>query len=121
MSHTKGFKNGTASYLNEVDACEMLTNNKFFRPPHGQLRRGQYKALIRKGYKIVFWDVISYDFEKIPEMMCARNVIKNCRNGSIVLFHDNPKAERNLKYALPQVLRHFSEQGYTFRSLDKLH
>jgi peptidoglycan/xylan/chitin deacetylase (PgdA/CDA1 family) len=120
MYHSKGFKNSTAAYVEEVEACEKLTNNRFFRPPHGQLRRGQYKALIRKGYNIVFWDVISYDFENIPETICARNVIKNSRNGSIVLFHDNFKAERNLRYALPLVLRHFSDQGYNFRSLDKI-
>ena len=117
MYHLKGFQNTTKDYLVEVEACEQLTQSRLFRPPYGQLKRSQYRALIEAGYHIVFWDVISYDYEKIPEQECLKNVMDHTRNGSIVLFHDNKKAEKNLKYALPVFLKHFSEQGYEFRGL----
>ena len=117
MLHTKGFKNTTGDYVREVEECKKLVQNNLFRPPYGQLKRGQYKALIERGYKIILWDVISYDFEKITEKECADNVLKNTKNGSIVLFHDNIKAEKNIKYALPLFLAHFLEKGYTFQTL----
>jgi peptidoglycan/xylan/chitin deacetylase (PgdA/CDA1 family) len=117
MVHTKGFKTSTDKYMKEVDECRDLVNNSLFRPPYGQLKRPQYKALLRSGYKVILWDVISYDYEKIAPAQCAANVIKNTRNGSIVLFHDNVKAEENLRYALPKFLEHFTEKGFVFKAL----
>jgi hypothetical protein len=34
-----------------------------------------------------------------------------------VVFHDSLKAEKNMTYALPRVLEHFSEAGYVFKRL----
>jgi len=118
MNHIKGFKNNVADYMREVEACKKLVGNNLFRPPYGQLKRSQYKALSDRGYRLILWDVISYDYETIAPETCSSNVIKNTRNGSIVLFHDNLKAEINLKYALPRLLAHFSENGYQFKTLE---
>jgi peptidoglycan/xylan/chitin deacetylase (PgdA/CDA1 family) len=118
MHHVKGFKNNVKDYMDEVNACGNLTGNSMFRPPYGQLKRSQYKALRDRGYKIVFWDVISYDYEKIHEEVCLRNVLDNCKNGSIVLFHDNIKAEKNLRYALPLFLKHFANLQFKFKALE---
>ena len=117
MHHPRGFRRSVAGYLQDVDECRILVNNNLFRPPYGQLSPGQYRGLVRKGYRIILWDVISYDYENIQGEQCARNVLRNTKGGSIVLFHDNIKAEKNLKYALPRFLEHFSEKGFQFRSL----
>jgi peptidoglycan/xylan/chitin deacetylase (PgdA/CDA1 family) len=117
MYHTKGLRSPVPAYIEEVDRCSRLVNNKLFRPPYGSLKPGQYRSLIERGYKIILWDVISYDFEKISEQKCAKNVLRNAQNGSIVLFHDNVKAEKNLRFALPLFLKDFSRQGYRFRGL----
>jgi peptidoglycan-N-acetylglucosamine deacetylase len=117
MHHTRGPRATLLSYLKEVEECGALVKNKLFRPPYGQLRRSQYRALMRKGYRIVLWDVISYDYEKISPADCARNVMKGVKPGSIVLFHDNFKAEKNLKHALPLLLERFSAEGYRFKQL----
>lgn len=117
MHHIKGFRHNVADYVREAEECRRLVDSPLFRPPYGQLKRSQYKALIERGYKIVMWDVISYDFEKISEQRCLENVLRNTRNGSVVLFHDNVKAERNMRYALPRFLETFLEKGYSFRTL----
>jgi len=117
MFHTKGFRNTVGDYVREVEECKKLVENNLFRPPYGQLKRGQYKALIERGYKIILWDVISYDFENISRQECTDNVIKNVKNGSIVLFHDNVKAEANIKHALPLFLEYSLKNGYTFKTL----
>jgi len=118
MLHVKGFKNTVKSYLNEVEDCRKLVQNNLFRPPYGQLKRSQYKALQENGYKIIFWDVISYDYENICEDDCLKNVLTNTKNGSIVLFHDSLKAEKNLRHTLPLFLKHFANLQFQFKALE---
>lgn len=118
MHHVKGFKTDLQEYVKDVHACEELVGGKIFRPPYGQLRRNQYKQLKEEGYQVVFWDVISYDYEKIKKELVLNNVLKHTREGSIVLFHDNVKAEKNLTYALPLFLEHFAKLGYSFKILN---
>jgi len=120
FNHIKGFTTKTAVYMDNTLKCEQLTETKIFRPPYGQLKRPQYKQLLLNGYKIIMWDVISYDYEKISPETCFNNVKNNISNGSIVLFHDNIKAEANLQYALPKTIEHFSKLNYTFVSLQSV-
>lgn len=117
QNHIKGFHSSLLEYMRNVEACEVLTKSKLFRAPYGQLRKSQYRALLRKNYKIIFWDVISYDYERITPQQCLKNVMRYTRPGSIVLFHDNVKAEENVKYALTNTLQHFSGKGFRFRSI----
>lgn len=117
QNHLKGFTSKTQEYLSNVAKCNELTNSKLFRPPYGQLKRQQYRQLLLNGYKIIMWDVISYDYEKISPEACFANVKNNTVSGSIVLFHDNIKAENNLKYALPRTIEYFLKLNYNFVAL----
>lgn len=117
MNHMKGFRNSLADYMRQVEECEKVVDSRLFRPPYGQLKRSQYVALRQKGYKIVFWDVISYDYEQIKEEDCLNNVLQNTREGSIVLFHDSLKADKNLRYSLPLFLKHFANLHFQFKAL----
>lgn len=117
MHHVKGFKLNTRDYLAEVEQCERLTGTKIFRPPYGQLRASQYHALLKRQFRIVMWDVISYDYENITPQQCLNNVLRNAKEGSVVLFHDNVKAEINIKATLPSVLQHFKDKGFQFQAL----
>jgi len=117
FNHVKGFKTKTLDYLSNTEKCESLTNSKLFRPPYGQLKKSQYQQLLFNGYKIIMWDVISYDYENIKPENCLQNVIKNVKNGSIILFHDNVKAEPRIKYALPKTIEHFLKLNYKFAAL----
>jgi peptidoglycan-N-acetylglucosamine deacetylase len=116
-NHIKGFKTKTQEYMSNAGKCESLTNSKLFRPPYGQLKRSQYRSLLENGYRIIMWDVISYDYEKIHPEDCLKNVLRNTKNGSIILFHDNVKAEENIRYALPKTIEHFLQLNYQFSSL----
>jgi peptidoglycan-N-acetylglucosamine deacetylase len=113
-SHKKGWKTKTDDYLADVEAAKKIVASKLFRPPYGKVSRLQL-AELKHNYKIVMWDVLSYDFDKktLPQQ-CATNVIKNARNGSIVVFHDSAKAQENMLFALPLVLQHFKSLGYEF-------
>ena len=116
-NHIKGYKTKVVDYMKNVRKCESLTKTRLFRPPYGQLKPNQYRRLIKLGFKVVLWDVISYDYEEIPKKVCFKNVKNNAGPGSIILFHDNIKAEKNLKYALPKTIEHFLKLNYNFATL----
>jgi hypothetical protein len=66
------------------------------------------------------WDVLSLDYNKnLSGESCLRKTIGAIRPGSIVVFHDSFKAEKNLTYILPRLLGHFAERGYDFKSLSE--
>ena len=90
-------------------------NSKLFRPPYGKIKPSQSKAIRQFGYKIIMWDVLSYDFDPtISVEKCLENVISNTEQGSIIVFHDSLKAEKNLKYALPKAIQILKNRGFVF-------
>ena len=127
FNHLNGWKTATSEYIENVDKAEgqMGNNSKFkiqdsrlFRPPYGKITSKQAKILQRKGFKIVMWDIISYDYDAntSPEK-CLQNVLKNIKPGSVVVFHDSLKAEKNLRFLLPKVLEIIKEDGYLVESI----
>ncbi len=112
-NHLNGWKTNTSTYVANTLLAEKVINSKLFRPPYGKITSKQAKTLQQKGFKIVMWDVISYDYNtSISEEKCLQNVLKNIKPGSIVVFHDSLKAEKNLRYVLPKVLEFISERRW---------
>ncbi len=122
--HLNGWKTKTKEYLENIEKCKTAmanahqpstTNHQpFFRPPYGRMKQSQY-SILNTQYSIVMWDVLSGDFdEKLSAEKCLKNVITKTREGSIVVFHDSIKAQKNLFYALPKFLEHFSKKGFEF-------
>lgn len=132
-NHIKGWQNSAKAYLKNIEEAKkvissQIQNSKIvnqksltknlFRPPYGQITPKQGKKLIELGYKIIMWDVLSFDWDKdTNEENCLNNVIRKTTNGSIIVFHDSIKASKNMKYTLPKVLKHFSNQNYKFGSI----
>ena len=119
--HLNGWKTKTTEYLADIKLFvdqlpEDSPSTSLFRPPYGRITPSQIKALYQ--YKIIMWDVLTMDYNKdISPESCLQNTIKAIRPGSIIVFHDSFKAEKNMRFALPRVLSHFGEKGYSFRSL----
>ena len=73
---------------------------------------------LKKDYKIIMWDVLSYDFDnRYDGKTCYENVIHSARPGSIIVFHDSLKAQDRLRFALPKILQHYADSGFTFEKL----
>ena len=86
----------------------------YFRPPHGWMKHSQYQQ-INNTYQIVMWDIISGDYRSnITPQAVSRNVLNTVRRGSIIVFHDSYKAQKNLTKALPMVIRELKKRGYIF-------
>lgn len=114
MHHLQGMKVTTMRYMRDVTEADNLIGSILFRPPHGLLRWKQAAAL-KAHYNIVMYDLVTRDYSKklTPEQV-IENVKHYTRNGSIIVFHDSLKAERNLREALPAAIKWLKEQGYEF-------
>lgn len=119
--HLNGWEVSVEEYLEDIEKAQKQLvaqggQTTLFRPPYGRLSWRQRKQL--GTYKIVMWDVLSKDYlltlEK--EEVLAKS-ISATENGSIIVFHDNVKAEENLRYAMPRYIDHFLELGYHFEVL----
>ena len=116
--HLNGWHTNNEDYLRNIKKCEEVVTSNLFRPPYGRIKKSQYE-LIKNDYKVIMWDVLSGDFDpKTSPEKCLSNVINNTTEGAIIVFHDSLKAADNLKYTLPKVLSHFTEQGYRFEKLE---
>lgn len=121
FNHLNGWKTKTNYYIENFKLCEtehskLNPQHSFlFRPPYGKIKPSQSKEIRQLGYKIIMWDVLSYDFDQnISEEECLKKVISNTAQGSIIVFHDSLKAEKNLKYALPKAIQILKNKGFTF-------
>lgn len=125
FNHLKGWKTPTPNYIENVKLCESaislvpLVNSYLFRPPYGKIKYAQGKALRKMGYQIIMWDIISMDYDAtITPEQCLQNVLQHAKSGSIIVFHDSVKAEKNLRYALPKVLSFLTEKGFDCDKID---
>jgi peptidoglycan-N-acetylglucosamine deacetylase len=134
FNHLKGWKTSTSDYIENIEKCSSsisnhsekknsqqpsTVNQQLFRPPYGKIKPSQSIRLRALGFKIIMWDIISYDFDKtISQEKCLDNVLRNVQSGSIIVFHDSVKAQQNLKYALPKTLEHLKAKGFVCEKIE---
>jgi peptidoglycan/xylan/chitin deacetylase (PgdA/CDA1 family) len=119
FNHLNGWNTDNLTYFHNVRRGASGVKSVLFRPPYGKIKPKQAQFLQRH-YRIVMWDVLSGDFDAtVSPEQCLNNVVRNAGPGSIVVFHDSVKSFERLEYALPRVLEHFSNQGYSFECLNE--
>lgn len=127
-NHLKGWQTKTEVYIKNIKECdnEIIVHcplspdsNRdvnYFRPPYGRITRNQIRTI--KDKRIVMWDVLTRDYDaSLSPEKCLKNSLAAVRNGSIIVFHDSIKAERNLRFVLPRFLEACLQQGYSFKKL----
>ena len=124
-NHIKGWQtHNEAYYMNiwnwEKEALSLdvaLPNKPLFRPPYGQIKPTQANFLKEK-FQIIMWSIVTGDFDAhLHQASCLEKSVQMTRPGSIIVFHDSLKAEKNLRYLLPRYIDHMAEMGYTFSTL----
>lgn len=124
-NHLKGWDYSLQDYIDNVTKCQERLEEKgvkyerpLFRPPYGKATLAQRKALHQKGYEIVFWDVLTQDYNptKTPAFM-LRRIQRQTRPGSIINFHDSLKSNERMLEVIPQVIEWLQKEGYDLRAL----
>ena len=118
-NHLNGWKTATDTYINNIREASQLIHSSLFRPPYGRIRKEQGRLLRRvNGFRIIMWDVLSGDFDQqLSPQKCLDHILQKTTKGSIIVFHDSQKALKNMQYALPGVLKHFSQSGFSFEAI----
>ncbi|MCC6578162.1 MAG: polysaccharide deacetylase family protein [Flavobacteriales bacterium] len=115
--HPDGWRTRLRPYLRNVLRGQRTLGGTLFRPPYGRLTPAQYTALGRR-YRLVMWDVLTGDWDhRLSPQRCLLRTLRATRPGSIVVFHDAPKAAERLRSVLPAALERWRREGYRFASL----
>jgi len=110
--HLDGWKCRRNDYINNCIKGSELSGSKFYRPPYGHLTVSQYMAL-RKIVKIVFWDLLLYDFDinLHPEYILGK-AERLVRPGSVIVLHDKDNDYTTM--ILESIIKRFRRLGLNF-------
>ena len=128
-NHLKGWHYSLKEYMANVTKWEEAVMRHMpnghlapvlnrFRPPYGKATWLQRRMLHLMGYRLIYWDILTRDYDKnvTPEQMLA-NIKQNTRPGSIINFHDSLKSNERMLTVLPQAIEWLQAQGYTLKAL----
>jgi peptidoglycan/xylan/chitin deacetylase (PgdA/CDA1 family) len=118
FNHLNGWKTSPSKYFENMQLCQqqLPATSKLFRPPFGRIKRSQVSLL--KNHRIIMWDVLTFDYDKsLDSEKCLAGSLNAVRPGSIIVFHDSIKAEKNLTYVLPRFIDGCRSAGYSFKTL----
>jgi peptidoglycan/xylan/chitin deacetylase (PgdA/CDA1 family) len=111
-SHPDGWLTPKKKYTDDILKASKFLQGRFFRPPYGRLSLCQYFKL-KKHFKIVFWDVMPYDFDKSFHWEESLKVLMNrIRPGSVIALHDSPDSSSQLY--LDMFIGEAKKNGYSF-------
>jgi len=124
-NHLKGWRTPYADYMSNVAKWEeavlrtsYIVHCTLFRPPYGKATFRQRRALHQQGYRLIYWDILTRDYEatRTPEQMLAQ-IKCDLRPGSIINFHDSLKSNERMLAVLPKAIDYLLSQGYTLLPL----
>ena len=111
-NHLSGWKTNVSVYIENAERAEEFTSTGLFRPPYGRIRPAQYRALIKK-YRIVFWDLMPYDFDEKMDGKRVLNILKKkIRPGSVIVLHDMTSS--SCLSFLAEFIKYAEDIGYKF-------
>jgi peptidoglycan/xylan/chitin deacetylase (PgdA/CDA1 family) len=117
-NHYDGWRTNSVKYINDVIRAADFTSGKIFRPPFGRMSIKQKKGL-PKSFKLIFWDIMAYDFEATFGVDRCLKVLKNkIRPGSIIVLHDTVTSCANK--IIEEFITDSVEEGYKFELLNEL-
>ena len=126
-NHLKGWRTSFDDYMANVAKWEeayltgeagLTAKRSLFRPPYGKATLRQRRALHKQGYRLIYWDILTRDYEatRTPEAM-LRMIQRETRPGSIINFHDSFKSNERMLEVLPKAIEWLQAQGYELNKL----
>ena len=123
-SHPDAWRSSSSRVLGELERTtgllEDLTGQplRWMRPPYGRFTRAMRRWCDLRRQRCTMWDIGPGDY--LPTATPAnisRRILDAVRPGSIIVLHDNPKAEQVTPSALAGVLQDLSKDGWRFAAL----
>ena len=116
-----------AAFKKELSQVEALYKEatgkkmkKFYRPPQGKFSFYNLEQADKMGYATVFWSLAYVDWyvDKQPTREEAlQKLMPRTHNGAVILLHSTSKTNAQI---LQELITKWKEEGYQFKSLEKL-
>jgi peptidoglycan/xylan/chitin deacetylase (PgdA/CDA1 family) len=91
------------------------------RPPYGAMTKKQEQLLGKRGYKLIYWDVDTLDWNHQTPAQIMETVKRELKSGSIILQHNAGSESLKATVAvLPQIIKYLRSQGYQFTTIDEM-
>ena len=96
-----------------------------FRPPFGQRDTAVIAIAHQLGFQVIMWSVpLPGDWQQPSPSVIAARVLKNVRNGSIIVLHDGNRGRsadrKNTVEATKLIVSALKKQGYRFVTVPEL-
>jgi peptidoglycan-N-acetylglucosamine deacetylase len=99
-----------------TEAC--ATRPTLVRPPYGSITPRQKRWIHEEfGYRIILWDVDPLDWKRPGAKVVTSRIMKETRNGSIVLSHD---IHPGTIESVPETLNELEAKGFKFVTVSEL-
>jgi peptidoglycan/xylan/chitin deacetylase (PgdA/CDA1 family) len=93
---------------------------KYFRPPFGEVDDRLARLAQQQGLTTIQFDIASGDPDPgLSAARIARTVLRDARNGSIIVFHMNRHGVHTAE-ALPEIIRGLRKKGFTLVTVGEL-
>lgn len=104
FSHKSAWQYSFKFWFDDFERAERLIESRLVRPPYGKITPWHVAKLRRRGYEVIMWSLITYDFDEASDPEVAMRYLRKVRRNNIIVMHDQPKADKNLKVILPKLL-----------------
>ena len=124
-SHLDARRSSLRAYVEETihaqDALESILGRRIeriFRPPYGNITGTSFLALVRRGFRFVFWSVDSRDsFIRETSALMAHIDSLPIAGGDILLLHED---YAHTVESLPRILQSLKERSLKFSRISDL-
>lgn len=104
-------------YQQDVEQAKSCIESNLFRPPYGRLDLKTGKKLRKRGYKIIMWSWLSYDYNSDVSNETILQKANSIKPGDIIVFHDNEKNHDRIKMLLPPIVDALKQKGIKFKPI----
>lgn len=96
----------------------------FFRPPWGVVAPWIKSYLKANNYKLILWDINSYDWAKAPAPVIEEIVLRKIKPDSIILLHDGKNAmlhsnRSQTVLALSSLIKNIKQRGFICKNINE--
>lgn len=115
QTHLNAYSVSRKAWKADFEKAERVIESNLVRPPYGALTWPLERYLTKKGYEVIMWSFITYDFDEKSDPERALRLLKKRKGfGDIVVMHDQPRAQKNIETLLPEALRFYKSEGFSF-------
>jgi len=126
FSHPKLKEQNAESFSYELEKTRAVIEDItgispiLFRPPEG-FREGVIKTVAKEqGYQMVLWSVDTEDWRGLSADRIEKAIMKDVKDGSIILCHDYVAGQSHTPEALRRVIPKLLAEGYEFVTVSDL-